>query len=295
MKKTKLFNSFLALFLCAAIAGCSDDDNKNTDDTSSVAFKVDVDGTAASLPDYSGYIDGSTATIVGDFPDKSTRIVMRVNGSVPGVYNNVFISSGNFASQTGYVSYNPFASGSKVYEGTVEITSVDTENKTMSGKFSFKGYLNRFQAYATEPLIRNYTNGEFKNIPYQSQAYMAEKSYIRCIEKIYNGTNLPLDYLDINTSIEGDDLSISMSSSGNSGMVFKLDKNIAEGTYSFPTDLTANTSNLNEGVTTAEEGVFKVLSNEDGWIRATFSFSGDDGKFNNLHSITDGYLNVKYE
>lgn len=299
MKKTKLLNLFYALFLCAAITGCSDDDNKNGDNgTEAFSFKTDVDGVTTILPDYSGYLDNGVTTIVGGFSDQATRIVIRVNGTTPGVYNNVFMSSGNFSSQMGYVSYDPFASGPRAYEGTVEITAIDAEKHTMSGKFSFKGYLNRFQLFYTEPLTRNYTNGEFKNIPYQSESYIPEESYVRCKERVGSGPNdisNPITFQNVATSIEGDELSINFSTNGNSGMILKLNKNIQEGTYSFPSDVTATTSNLNEGATNATEGVFTVLDNENGWIRATFSFSGINTQYNSLHTVTDGYLNVKYQ
>ena len=293
MKKTKLLNLFYALFLCAAITGCSDDDNKNGDNgTEAFSFKVDVDGTTSILPHYSGYIDNGSTTIVGGFADEGTRIVIRVNGTTPGIYNNVFMSSGNFPSQMGYMSYDPFASGPRAYEGSLEITSVDTEKHTMSGKFSFKGYLNRFPAYETEPLTRNFTKGEFKDIPYQSQSYMPEESF--CRAKIEGSSNEPFhSFTHVQPSIEGNELSLSMNTSF-TYLNIKFDKDITPGTYSFPSDVTATLSNLDEGATPAEGGTFTVLDNTNGWIRATFSFTGYNVKYGITHTITEGYLNVKY-
>jgi len=125
-------------------------------------FKVDFSGDTYVATSSAAVAANGAIVITGLKGSNGQSVTLSVNGTGTGNYNTALMTySTGGVSQYFYTNSNP-ASTNSIPTGSVNITSVNTANNTISGTFNFTGYWS--EVAANLPSI-SFTNGVFTNIP----------------------------------------------------------------------------------------------------------------------------------
>lgn len=305
MKKFRFLSVVLVIFSALSLTSCDTEPvdpvlNQNGENPGtgpgtepgtnpgSAVFKVDFGGATFVAESAQAKYEQGMLVIVG--AKSSAEVVsVGVSGTAEGTYNeNTMNYLPGADAQTGYMNINPdtFAKN-----GTVTITEIDYENNTISGTFSFTAYsVNP----ATNPASIVFTNGSFENVPVTGlpEPGTVPEKYMRAKvdgQLVNFGTLLTMGEGDFWT-LSGTDVA-SMKS-----MSITLNDAITPGTYTLEefTDYYAvYMGGLGASSVPSETGTITILSHADGWIKGTFSFSGEDFD-GNPHAVTDGEFNIQY-
>lgn len=303
MRKFRLLSVVLVMFTVLGFVSCDSEpvdpvlnpgenpggENPGGETPGAAVFKVDFQGVTFVAESVQAKYEQGVLMIVGA---KSTAEVVSVgvSGTTEGTYNNNtmnYLPGGN--AQTGYMNINPdtFAKN-----GTVTVTEIDYENNTVSGTFSFKAYsVNP----ATIPASITFTNGSFENVPVTGLPDP--------------GTN-PVSEKYVKAKVDGQLVNFgAVMGVANSGTLMLTGTNIASqefltlnlpqtitpGTYTLETftDYYATYMGFGGFDVSSETGTITIISHANGWIKGTFSFSGEDFD-ENQHAVTDGEFNIQY-
>jgi hypothetical protein len=286
------------LFTCGLIVFLSSC-QKELDDTGggsvSGNFKAKIDGTwwvankSATANKTFGFI-----TLTGISSDKKALRILLLDSGVhnytvdPGSVNTAIFIDSSLATIT------TFTSNQATLPGQVNITAIDTANKTMSGTFSFKVHN---QSDTTE---KNFTEGSFTNISYSSSLPIGGNPTDTFQVKIGTASlwSAPV-VLGIGTggqlAITGSDPTASRS------VAILMSSTITPGNYNF--SLTGTTLGIYtpdadpNNIKISSLGILTILEHNVATkrIRGNFNFTASD-IMNPLNFVllTQGYFSVTY-
>jgi hypothetical protein len=175
----------------------------------------------------------------------------------------------------------------------VTVTSINVQNKTISGTFEFTG--GRFNA-AGALVMKKFTNGSFTNISFVGAAVnpSANNFFAKIDGTAFNPANISGTVLNNALTITGVKQNLETIS-------LQLPSTITVGTYNFTTpeeyffNYIKNTSVT--GIFNAQSGSFTIISHDTSTkkIKGTFSFVAKLISGETTHSITDGTFDVIYQ
>lgn len=219
------------------------------------------------------------------------QIILRVADSA--VHNYIFDinSLNNAAAYSKDSAYAYTTNGGLTADqsgGVLNITSIDTVKKIMSGTFSIKVY----REYDNKQKI--ITNGVFKNISYETAPIQQANSLDTFRVKV---DGVPFPTYAISNFLYGTTINISASDQNLSKTVgFSFLSSITPGTYDLATgfDYIA-TYNAGTDYMMAESGSLTILENNVSTkrLRANFSFKAFSILSSAKVTLTEGYFSVK--
>jgi len=185
MKKIK-FLTVCFILLSAFLTSCSGDVEPldpavdlTPDPPAGGFFKVDFSDQTFQATTTVAYISSGNILISGVRSTGQT-ISIALDGSTVGTYNtddNIISYTPSPNSEYDYININELPDGNYVNNGSVIITEIDTDAKTISGTFSFTGY---WSDYTDEnpPSPIEFTNGSF-SIPYVSSDDPGDGDFVK--------------------------------------------------------------------------------------------------------------------
>lgn len=177
--------------------------------------------------------------------------------------------------------------------GTVDITSIDTVAKTISGTFSFKA-LRDMDATAI-----NITEGSFTNIPYLAGAILppsiaTDTFRVKINDSLFTPYSISGNAIAFNHTImaQGSD------SAALKTVAITLPDNITAGSYSMDSFDYYGLYNNGESSLGSVSGTLKILEHNTATkrIRGNFDFKAENPIDPTIAaSLTEGYFSVKYQ
>lgn len=312
----KKINQFLFLFLAATasiLTSCTTDieplDPAVTipDPSANGQLKVDIDGQTFVATNVQATVNAAAISITGlrsgnndlvqiSLPAPLNQVGIHdwaeatANNTLLGlIYSNsngeAFISApmdGDFAEYPTYTD-----------DAKVTITSIDTQNKTISGTFQFTG--GRLDA-AGNLVIKKFTNGSFTDISFAGGVVnpTANNFFAKIDGTAFSPAN-------INGTVLNNALTITGVKQNLETISLQLPSTITPGTYNFTTpeeyffNYIKNTSAT--GIFNAQSGSFTIINHDTSAkkIKGTFSFVAKLISGETTHSITDGTFDVTYQ
>ncbi len=247
------------------------------------SFSVNIDGEEYIADEYGATIGNGLISIGGTRGTTGEYVGISLNATAIGTYNG----------DDAFLAYSPDGDEDNVYinidmlgggasNGQVTITQIDQENQTISGTFSFTGYL------ADES--KSFTEGEFTNIPYTTGVGIDESELTAEIDGVY------VDYVDdIIVAYANDQITIN--GIGADHKISLFIGTLGVGTYPITGGFgapSATYTDENDIDYNAVEGTVTITEKADGWVSGTFEYTTQDEAGNNVHQVTSGTFNVEY-
>lgn len=285
--KSKL--QFIILFLVGLLASCTYEpvDGTVKPDPGSGIFKADFSGKAWTASETQAIVSGHFIEISA-MNSKGESFAIMIEGAAVGTY----------AANVNIVAYNPAGTEYGFWSvndddptedtGSVTITSINTETKTISGTFHFKGY---WSDSDTPRAAIQFTNGVF-TIPYITQ----EETTDVFTAKV-GGVNFVST--DIFTSVVGvgstEFIAIGAEDANSNSIGVSVKSNLTAGTYPITTNtLSDNVQGSYEdanGEYKAISGSVTITSITADRIKGTFKFTTNG---TTPFNITEGTFDVEY-
>lgn len=265
-----------------------------------------IDGTVEADPgfgifqaDFSGKTwsaNETQATISGHFIEisatnsKGESFGIMIEGAAVGTYAaNINIITYNPAgSEYGYWGVNDNDPDEDT--GSITITSINTETKTISGTFHFKGYWSDTDNPKT-PVT--FTNGIFKDIPYITEEETADVFTAKVGGVNFNTTDIMTSLFDFNSS---EYIAIGAEDASSNSISVNVKSNLIPGTYQITGNTATDVVQASYTILTdinfkAVSGSVTITSITDDRVKGTFSFTTNGATpFN----ITQGTFDVEY-
>ncbi|OFX44289.1 MAG: hypothetical protein A2046_13565 [Bacteroidetes bacterium GWA2_30_7] len=154
---------FIHLALCFVVLSCKKDDNTNPQSIITNASMIaKIDGTSWNSVTRVTIQKSGIFLITGTSVD-GKLIEITVKGTTIGTYN-LLASMDSAAAQCGSIYKPSINNNDSTYaskSGQVKISSIDTENKLISGTFNF--------VVTNLEITKNITDGKFTDLKYQIQ------------------------------------------------------------------------------------------------------------------------------
>lgn len=285
--KSKL--QFIILFLVALLASCTYEpvDGTVESDPGSGIFKADFSGKTWTANETQAIVSGHFIEISA-MNSKGESFAIMIEGAAVGTY----------AANVNIVAYNPAGTEYGFWSvndddptedtGSVTITSINTETKTISGTFHFKGY---WSDPDTPRAAINFTNGVF-TIPYITQEETTDVFTAKVA-----GTNFVAT--DIFTSVAGvgstEFIAIGAEDANSNSISVSVKSNLTAGTYPITTNtLSDNVQGSYEdanGEYKAISGSVTITSITADRVKGTFKFTTNG---TTPFNITEGTFDVEY-
>lgn len=208
-------------------------------------------------------------------------------------YNNVALS---YVTPT--KEYTSVNNSTGEVSGTIIITSLDVASKKMSGNFSFRGWdTDNLQG---DPVV--FYNGKFTNVPYTGTdtpeilpAVADADEFI----KAKAGTAALTTFTNFNTDITSSQtlvLNGATDATQPVSIMLEFPLNVSQGEYPISQSSMVKATYTNDAgvVFTATEGTLIVESNDEGLMKATFNFIGENTEAGATIQITEGDINIEY-
>ncbi len=270
-------------------------------------LKVDIDGQTFTATNVQAVVNSSAIAISGIRSNNNDFIQITlpaplnqvgtytwsdatVNNALLGlIYSNssseAFISAPNNGDFAAFPEYTDTAS--------ISITSINTENKTISGTFKFTG--GRFND-AGNLLLKKFTNGSFTNISYSGD--ISTPTGNTFFAKVDGANFQPISVTS--NSLSGS-IFVTGKKAGIENITLTVPSTITPGTYEFETfgeyigmyivDTTQN------GTFNAASGSFTIITHDISTkkLKGTFNFVGESLFSSVTHTITEGEFEVTYQ
>jgi hypothetical protein len=302
MKKFKLLSVLLVMFSVLGLISCDSEPvdpvlNENINNPENPenpenpgntgVFKVDFSGQTYIAESATAKYEMGMITIVGT-KSSGGSFSLSLDGVTEGTYSNT--TMGYYPGinvQTAYINLNPQTFSKN---GTIVITEVDYENNTVSGTFTFTGHS---AIPGANPGSMVFTNGIFENVP------VTDLPEPGTVNEMYMRANVDGELFNFGLAeglanpgvlvLSGDNIA------SHENLSVYLPENVTPGTYSLEifTDYYATYADLSGLTINSDSGTVTIISHADGWIKGTFSFSGEDFD-GNQHSVTNGEFNIHY-
>lgn len=292
MRILKTAPQLILLFITTLIISCTYEPVDGTvepdpdlgGNTSSGVFKADFSGKTWTAKEIQATISGNFIKIAA-INSKGESFAIMIAGSTTETYaTNVNIVSYTPAATNGYGYWSINDDNPNENTGSVIITSINRETKTISGTFNFKGYWSDPDNPKT-PIT--FTNGVFKDIPYTTQ----EESTDIFTAKVAGVNFVPTDIL----AIEVDDfITIGSSDTNSNNLSIAIKKTLGTGSHAITNTTEADVQGYYEdenGEYKAVSGTVTITSKTTDRIKGTFNFVTDVAT---PFTITDGVFDVEY-
>lgn len=204
--------------------------------------------------------------------------------------------TGTYAANVNIVAYSPAGSEYGYWSlnddnpdentGSITITKIDTEKKTISGTFQFKGY---WSDPDTPRAAIEFKNGVFTDLPYITEEETNDVFTAKVGGTNFVSTDIMADEINDRIAIGAEDanmnvISVSLKSDLVAGTTYPITIN------RLTDDVQASYEDEN-GEHVAVSGNVKIISITDDRVEGTFSFTTNDAiPFN----ITEGSFDVAY-
>lgn len=289
MKIVKSTSQLILLFLVTLFVSCTYEPVDGTVEpmpdsgSNSGVFKADFSGKTWTANQTEALVSGHFIEIAA-VNSKGETFAIMIEGATVGTYAaNVNILAYNPAgSEYGYWGLNDDNPSEDT--GSVTITTVDTEKKTISGTFHFKGYWSD----SDNPKVPiNFTNGVFKDIPYTTQ----EESTDVFTAKV-GGTNFVAT--DILASEINDFITIGALDANFNNLSIAIKNTLGIGSYTIANAVLADVQGYYEDVNDeykAVSGTITITSKTNNRIKGTFKFNTNGVT---QFVITEGAFDIEY-
>lgn len=296
MKIAQFKPQFFVLFLAALFASCVyepidgtvEPDPDSGGNTSGV-FKADFNNKTWTASETQAIISGNFIEISA-INAKGESFGIMFEGSTAGTYaaNVNIVAYAPAGSEYGYWSINDDNPDENT--GSITITKIDTEKKTISGTFQFKGYWSDSDNPRT-PI--QFTNGVFTDLPYITEAETDDVFSAKV-----GGTNfVSTDILAFEINSGADDwIAIGASDANMNEISISIRTGLAAGT-TYPITVNRLTDDVQasyedeNGEHEAVAGSVKIISITEDRIQGTFSFTTNGTPSIN---VTEGSFDVAY-
>jgi hypothetical protein len=305
MKHIKILSAFLMLFTAIGFTSCDtepvdpvllDSINNPVNPTTPVGpalFKVDFSGQTFVATSTLATIDQGLIAISGARGANGEEVGLAVRTRTTGTYTGDDVIMSYSPSAASDLTYNNFDFSNGQSSGTITITSINTTAHTISGNFSFTGWAG--DEDQNLPSIA-FTNGTFENIPYNgdfTENPNPDNEYVRAT---VNGT--AKNYGITSGIVLNESLNVGGTIADPSESVqLVMDVNTTQGTYPITNNFGGYRATYQSGSTMriARTGTLTIISNSNGWIKGTFSFTAEDEDGGNSIEVTGGEFNVEYD
>jgi|SRR5690606_35923805 len=309
MKRFRLFSVFLVLISAVSFTACDTepvdpvliDNPQNPEDPNNpgpgdgdAVFTVDFNGETFTATSTQASV-GNGLIVIGGFRGANGESVsLAIDGTSVGTYNDALMSydPGN-STEYAYVNFD-LEEGTS---GSVNITSINTQNQTISGTFSFTGWWSNDED-EIDPI--EFTNGVFENIPYTGDPGtnpIGEDEFVATVDDLF--INYANDLVVV-VAGEGEDETLSLNANHSTHDIkLFLKTNTAEGTYDLTGDMFAwprarfydAATDIDHNI---DEGQIIITSNDGTRMVGSFSLvvKNEDGQ--TIHYVSDGGFDVNY-
>ncbi|RZK11593.1 MAG: hypothetical protein EOO46_06210 [Flavobacterium sp.] len=256
-------------------------------------FKVDFDGQTFQANTTVAYVASGNILISGV---KSTgqTVSIALDGSTVGTYNtdtHIISYSASPNSEYDYVNFNELPDGNYVSNGSVVITAIDTNAKTISGTFVFTGYWSDF-TNENPPAPIEFTNGSF-TIPYISSENppASDDSFTAKVNSVaFTGEFITTAYA---SSGESAWITINGKNTDQNTISVLLNDDAEVGTHPVTEDFGGNARGRYQigqtAPSNATSGSVTIISKTADRVKGTFQFTVASGQ-----AITEGAFDVEY-
>lgn len=294
MKKMKMLPAaLLAFFVSLNFISCDtepvdpvflDNIEEQNPDVGSGSFEVTIDGELFTGVQIQAVIqDGIIAIAAVNASGEAVQLVTTNDNT--GVSPDALMTyMPDPTSDFGYVNFDE----ENASTGTLNITTINTVNQTISGTFEFTGNWSDFDEENIEPAVL--TNGVFTNIPYTESVTNPGDEYFNIT---VGGTETEFNI--ISSAVSGQFLTLAANQvSPVKSVQIMLGSTLTAGTYTVGgSEVTAISYFEGEtGYSFAPDGTLTIASNENGIIEGTFSVTLYDIDDNPLQ--IEGEFNVEY-
>lgn len=301
MKRVKILSVLLVLLSAFSFTSCDTEPvdpvlNENNGEnpgenpgTGAGVFKADYNGSTHTAIQTQAILGDDLIQIVGVFGANGEAIAIGVAASPQvGTYpmNDDIL-----------MAYNANADADSYFnmtnEGYFEITSIDTANKKISGKFSFKG------TGGDDGASIMFTNGVFTNIPYTGgtgPVTPEDNVFHAVIDGVE--TDYADDVLGAYADVNGSEY-VLITALGDFKITIQADYEVDPGTYVF-------TGNIQQGMPLAtvnvdgveynniEGGSLTITYNDGEHITGSFNFTVKNEAGETIHTVTNGVFDIYY-
>ncbi len=300
----KKITYLLAFFVALATLSCEKEPSRAS--LPEVEFKVDFDGQTFIADRIAATVLDNVINVSGFRGPNNESIILTISSGSEGVYQ-LGVANGVILHGAAYAEQNNPTNGAWVAltdgrssQGTVIISEINEVNKTISGNFSFTG--NNPSVGNTASFVREFTNGSFTNVPYESELSNppgSNNSFSAKVDGVAFEEDLLSGILINSAGISNINIVATKNNVDSIGLTFPVD--ITPGDYDFTfgvapigqyTIFTPFSSNIADGsftITTHD------VSNKR--IVGTFSFVAEafGGGATGSFDITEGSFDVTYE
>lgn len=260
------------------------DDNLNPSVGSGV-FKADFKGSTWTATQTQAIVSGNYIEISGIKANGEgfAFLIEGANvGTFPANVNLLFFTPAS--TDYGYLSINENDLNENT--GSITITSIDTQNKTISGTFNFKGYWSNDLDTSVLPI--QFTNGAFKDIPYITQEETADTFFAKVGGVEFN----EVDILTMEISSGASEfISIGTQDADFNDMTVSVKSNLTPGTYTITGSLANDVVQAFYNDDKAVSGSVTISSISATRVKGTFKF---DTNGTTPFTITEGAFDVEY-
>lgn len=296
MRILKNTPQLILLVLVALFASCTyepvDGTVESTPDTGSGVgsgtFKADFSGKTWAAKEVQAVISGNFIEITA-INSKGENFGILIEGSTAGTYaaNVNIVAYSPAGTEYGYLGIND--NNPTENTGSVIITSINKEAKTISGTFHFKGYWSDSDSPRT---AIQFTNGVFKDIPYITQEETADVF----TAKVGSANFVPTDILAAEIGIGTNDFIAIGAKDANSNVIsVSIRTTLGAGSYTITGNLATDVvqayyEDINNEYQ-AVSGNITITSKTNDRIKGTFQFT-TNGVIPFI--ITEGNFDVEY-
>lgn len=302
MKKSLIFKSLILLFSIISFVSCetepldsaldlNDFQNPSGSNNSSnqFVFTASIDGQNWVANGANAQVGPNLIIINGKRGSNGESFQFLIDGSTVGTYpaKEHLVTFVPDNSDYGWLAFNDDDPDENT--GSVTITEIDTQNKTISGTFSFKGYWSDSAVTNIPP--KNFTNGVFTDIPYQAYQDPSNDTFFAKV----NGTEF-VETEILAVTINGV-IGLGAANVSQQSITVGVDEDITPGTYTITgnigIDQVQASYKLNETTTiSANSGTVTITSITADRVIGTFSFVAENG--GTTYNITEGAFDIEY-
>ena len=313
MKKLNQFVLLFVLVTAALFNSCTTDVEPIdpaviiTNPVTNGQLKVDIDGQTFVATNVQAVVNSTAIAISGlrsgnnDFiqitlpsPLNQVGTYTWANATAANTVLGLIYSNGSSEAYVTAPNNGDFAAFPEYTDtATITVSSIDTQNKTISGTFQFTG--GRFDD-AGNILLKKFTNGSFTNISFSGDIVSPSNNTFSA--KL---DGVPFEPTTVNANKLTDKIYVVGKKAGIENITLALPDDITPGTYEFVTfgdyiafyilDTTQN------GTFNAASGSVTIITHNTSTkkLKGTFNFVGESLFSPATHTITEGAFDVTYQ
>ena len=304
MKKMTIVQVFTLLFLAMGFVACDTEpvdpvllDNIGNPGTSQGTFKVDFSGQTYEATAITAVINDGMLAISGyrGSGANTEQVAFLVPNPEVGSFSgdDLLMYYQPAGEEYQYINFNL-----EQVSGSVNITNIDTVNKTVSGTFSFTGWWSNDEE---EVAPIEFTNGSFTNVTYQGTIPgNGGETGDDVLTAVLNGTNFPVANVAVAVADGGlgETITINGLDANQNNVIVSMKASLNPGTYNITGNMLDDVvggrylSTSPDSMYMATTGSVTINSKTETRIAGTFTFTATNGT--DTVTITQGTFDVDY-